>query len=172
MIGCTIFQAKSHSVQWMGTFHIELIGTDTKLLVLLLCFDENNQSKDIPNVYHINNIKSILVYKVVLCTKLLFIYAFTGVTLLLVSVMLIKNWHLKKFLKGDLVLQARVNAFISPYKNFTGTVNLWNQAMLFTFSNNLTSSFTSLHYENLTKKIVEVKLFIDSECFLPIEASN
>lgn len=91
---CMVFQAQCdaevditkaavNAVQKHSTI---LIGKDTDLLILLryyaeanrnrLYFRLDNQSRDFPKVYYMDNLKSILDSE--LCAQLLFLHAFTG----------------------------------------------------------------------------------------------
>ena len=92
--GCTVFQAEGDAHVYITKAAVNsaqehsttLIGEDTDLLILLvhfadangkpLYFKSDNQSRGIPKVYYINNLKSIFGSE--LCTQLLFLHAFTG----------------------------------------------------------------------------------------------
>ncbi|KAJ8890060.1 hypothetical protein PR048_009566 [Dryococelus australis] len=188
MFGCKVFQAEGDtdvditraaviSAQENST---TLIGEDTNLLVLLLHYAElygkplyfksDNQSRCIPKVFNINNLKSILGSE--LCIHLFFLHAFTGCDSISRIYGVSKKTVLPKLLNGDRVLHSCVSAFTLPGKNSADIISLGSQAMAVIFGAKSTSSLATLRYQTLMKKVVTAKSFVHPERLPPTESST
>ena len=157
-----------------------LIGEDTDLLILLLhhmdyrnktlYFRSDMKSRDKIRVYNINRLKECLGHH--LCSKLLFIHAFTGCDTTSRIFGMGKKTFFQKLIEGDNVLESCALAFSKPGQTVDTIEELGNQSMLLLFGGKQTDSLRSLRHSVLKKKVVSASSFVTSARLPPTSSAT
>ena len=145
-----------------------LIGEDADLFILLLhhmdyrkktlYFHSDKKSRDQIRVFNINRLKECLGHQ--LCSKLLFIHAFTGCDTTSRIFGMGKKAFFKKSIKGDNVLESCALAFSKPGQTVDTIAEHGNQSMVLLFGGKQRDSLRSLRHSVLKKKVVSASSFV------------
>lgn len=173
----SIVQAAVESASFKST---TVIGEDTDLLMLLLYYvrpdckplylRSDNQSRGAPKVYHINTIAQKLGR--VLCTRLLFLHAFTGSDSTSRIYGVGKRTAFHKLLSGNKDLNTCADVFVSKNKTRKVIERNGNNAMVALFGGKQPLSLNSLRTQTLKKKVISAKSFVSPERLPPTESCS
>ena len=156
-----------------------LIGEDTDLLVLLLhyadvdsrelYFRSDNATKAL-KVYNIKQLKADLGKD--LCSKLLFLHAYTGCDSTSRIFGIGKKSVFQKLVKGNPTLVSCGSTFLLPSQPKERIEELGIKAMSVMFGGRCNDSLASLRYNLFVKKIANAKSFVTPERLPPTPAST
>jgi len=151
-----------------------LVGEDTDLLILLFhysstdnentYFRSNKQSKE-RRVYNINLLKGTLGNDV--CTKLLFVHAYTGCDSTSRFFEIGKKAVFQKLLKSDPVMMAFASTFILGNNSSEDISDLGKDLMVNLFGGKSDTTLSSLRHVIFTKKVATAKAFVTPERLPP-----
>lgn len=121
-------------------------------------------------MYDINHLKSLLGND--LCSKLLFVHAFTGCDTTSRIFGVGKKLAFQKLVKGEHLMQSCANAFTSPSQTSDVIENLGIKMMAIMYGGKYTDSLESLRCNIFSKKVVSAKSFVTPERLPPTASST